>query len=280
MAAQPLAAAVRQHVRLGLIRPITFPDGSQAEVCHQHADDTSLHVLGLQDVTATIQGPVNTFCAASGAVINISKTTAMDLTPLDPFSGAHQPTGITFVEPAHPIKHLGIHLTANGDLNARQTYEAILATIQARINRWSARSLTLLGRAHVAKQVLAATFTYHATFVRPPKDLLGRLSVLIRSFVAGAPPGTRGMLFPSRYVHALTPDEGGIKMVDVEAMVTGLQAKIVPRYLEPEDLYWKRLVAMRLKQTDIQRSLAYGARILFIDRPLRLLDNLPERTQA
>ena len=49
------------------------------------------------------------------------------------------------------------------------------------------------------------------------------------------------MLFPSRYVHALTPDEGGIKMVDVEAMVTGLQAKIVPRYLEPEDLYWKLL---------------------------------------
>ena len=40
------------------------------------------------------------------------------------------------------------------------------------------------------------------------------------------------------------------------------------------------LVAMRLRQTNIQHSLGYGARILFVERPLKMLDNLPEPTRA
>ena len=56
--------------------------------------------------------------------------------------------------------------------------------------------------------------------------------------------------------------------------------KIKSIFLEPEDLYRKRLVVMRLRQTDSQHSLGYGSRILFVERPLKLLDNLPERTRA
>ena len=45
IAAQPLASHLRRQSQLGIIRPITMPDGQPAPVSHQHADDTSLHVL-------------------------------------------------------------------------------------------------------------------------------------------------------------------------------------------------------------------------------------------
>ena len=56
-------------------------------MCHQHTDDTSPHVLGVDDVTATIQGPVSTFfCSLRGFYkFPIFKTIAIDLTPDDSF---------------------------------------------------------------------------------------------------------------------------------------------------------------------------------------------------
>ena len=45
IAAQPLASHLRRQSQLGVIRPITMPDGQPAPISHQHADDTSLHTL-------------------------------------------------------------------------------------------------------------------------------------------------------------------------------------------------------------------------------------------
>ena len=70
---------------------------------------------------------MNNLCSFRG-FYTIFKTIVMDLTPIDPFSskmtifsGAYQPIGIILVVPAHPFKYLGLHLTANGDLNAALT---------------------------------------------------------------------------------------------------------------------------------------------------------------
>ena len=45
IAAQPLASHLRLQAQLGVLRPILMPDGQPAPVSHQHADDTTLHVL-------------------------------------------------------------------------------------------------------------------------------------------------------------------------------------------------------------------------------------------
>ena len=49
---------------------------------------------------------------------------------------------------------------------------------------WSARGLSFLGRVHVAKQVLAASLWYHATFQQPPKQLLQQISRQLSQYVA------------------------------------------------------------------------------------------------
>jgi len=45
---------------------------------------------------------------------------------------------------------------------------------------------SFLGRVHVAKQVLAASLWYHASFQRPSEQLLKQLSRQLRRFVASA----------------------------------------------------------------------------------------------
>ncbi len=44
------------------------------------------------------------------------------------------------------------------------------AGVFLRVRSWARFDLSYLGRLHVAKQVLANTFCYHATFVAPPPD--------------------------------------------------------------------------------------------------------------
>ncbi|KAL3149643.1 hypothetical protein ABBQ38_15517 [Trebouxia sp. C0009 RCD-2024] len=54
LAAQPLASHLRRQCQQGVIRPITMPDGQPAPVSHQHADDTSLHVLEPRDAQVAL----------------------------------------------------------------------------------------------------------------------------------------------------------------------------------------------------------------------------------
>ena len=72
-------------------------------------------------------------------------------------------------------KNLGIPLSTDPDAAARTLYTAILQRLDRRIARWSGFRLSLLGRAHVAKQVLVSVFTYHGTFVPVPADILRQL---------------------------------------------------------------------------------------------------------
>ncbi len=115
-----------------------------------------------------------------------------------------------------------------------------------------------LGRVHVAKQVLAASLWYHASFQRPSEQLLEQLSQLLRKFVASAqqashnddavalaqdysqssaqlPSAASGAaLFPGELTSSLPLSKGGVGLVHVPTQVQPLQAKVISRLLEPE----------------------------------------------
>ena len=57
LAAQPLASHLRHQAQQRIIRPITMPHGQPAPVNHQHADDTTLHVLQPSDAQIAFGGP-------------------------------------------------------------------------------------------------------------------------------------------------------------------------------------------------------------------------------
>ena len=159
--------------------------------------------------------------------------------------------------------------------------------IKAKARHWSARGLSFLGRVHVAKQVLAASLWYHATFQQPPKQLLQQISRQLSQYVATAQhhnhsdaalalaqgnsqdsaalpaPAPSAALFPRVLTSSLPPAQGGVGLVEVPTQIQALQAKVVSRLLEPERLAWKVFQLHHLSSAPHTRALAYGATILF-----------------
>ncbi|BDA45595.1 probable LINE-1 retrotransposable element ORF2 protein at N-terminal half [Coccomyxa sp. Obi] len=141
-----------------------------------------------------------------------------------------------------PSGDLGVPLSRQPGAAATALYSAILRKVEVRIARWSGFRLSLLGRAYVAKQLLASMVTYHATFIPVPSQLEKRLCTALHTFVAANRPvlgGTSARLYPGKDTCFHAVKDGGIALVDLRAQILALQAKVVSRLLEPEQLAWK-----------------------------------------
>ena len=179
------------------------------------------------------------------------------------------------------IRHLGIPLTAgNQDAAISALYGKKLHSVCARVRHWARHKLSLLGRLHVAKQVLASTLSYHATFLPPPPDKLAAISRVISGYVIAG-----GLLDeadttplrhrPSRYVASLPRDMGGLSLVDLEAFGHALRAKVAAMLLHPRRSAWKRLMSAAFQRACpgigvrvlLQQTRCYGAAAA--DRHLR-----------
>nr|BAA25763.1 reverse transcriptase [Chlorella vulgaris] len=242
LARAPMAAHARMLAGQLAFQPIRLPSGEPAPVMHQHADDTSVHAR-TPGMLRSCWGPsVGLHCAATGARLQRSKSQALGLAASAISPGPIQSRGVTFAASSDGVKHLGIPLSTQPAAAATALYTAIIEKVEARIARWSGFRLSLLGRAYVAKQVLASMVTYHATFIPVPQDLLQRLCRAIHTFVAAnrpVTPGAAAALFPSKDVCFRAAAHGGIALVDIKAQILALQAKVVGRLLEPEQLAWK-----------------------------------------
>jgi hypothetical protein len=249
---QPLAAAVRRLQQQGVMRPIML-HGQPAPVCQQHADDTSLHGAGPQDVAAALQGPVELHRQASGARLNLAKCKGLmfgDQRSVDPDTRICSVCQVTFPPPQEPIRHLGIYMGTDAAAAATKTFQRVLGSIRSAAAHWRQVQLTYLGRAHVAKQVLAAIAVHHATFVSPPRPLLRSIVAVISAFVADATladgEGGGGIGHPARHVASLPWEDGGVSLVDFEMQMQSLQAGVAVRLLHPARHPWKELLRRRL----------------------------------
>jgi len=122
--------------------------------------------------------------------------------------------------------------------------------ISAKVKHWAAQGLSFLGRVHVAKQALAASLWYHASFQRPSEQLLKQLSQQLRKFVASAQQASHGddavasaqdcsqgsahlpsatpgaALFPGEPTSSLPQSKEGMGLVHVPTQVQALQAQV------------------------------------------------------
>ncbi|CAL8465738.1 g5274 [Coccomyxa elongata] len=207
LATQPMAAHARRLAQQQAFQSIRLPSGAPAPVMHQHADDTSIHARSTTDA----QWPR---CRHRSHLRSTGGEREALGTPLSN-------------EPADAATAL---------------FTAILQKMEARIARWSGFRLSLLGRAYVAKQVLASMVTYHATFIPVPEHLMARLCRALHTFVTANRPvigGTQAPLFPGKEACFRAPKDGGIALVDIWSQISALQAKVIGRLLEPELLAWK-----------------------------------------
>jgi hypothetical protein len=88
-----------------------------------------------------------------------------------------------------------------------------------------------------------------------------KLQTLIKGFVLGnkllaeEEVTLRGSSRPSIAVMSLPKEQGGIGLVDVEAFVTALQAKVAARALHPAPALWKDMLAWAVRRAFPQQGL-------------------------
>ncbi|BDA46021.1 probable LINE-1 retrotransposable element ORF2 protein [Coccomyxa sp. Obi] len=242
LATQPMAAHARRRAQQLAFQPIRLPSGDPAPIMHQHADDTSIHAQSPSDAQVILDTTVDLHCAATGSKLQRSKSQGLGLGSFSHLEGPDAATGVTFVAQDASVMHLGVPLSRQPEAAATALYSAILRKVEIRIARWSGFRLSLLGRAYVAKQLLASMVTYHATFIPVPSQLEKRLCTALHTFVAANRPvlgGTSARLYPGKDTCFHAVKDGGIALVDLRAQILALQAKVVSRLLEPEQLAWK-----------------------------------------
>ncbi|BDA47098.1 Transposon TX1 uncharacterized 149 kDa protein [Coccomyxa sp. Obi] len=242
LATQQMAAHARRRAQQQAFKPIRLPSGDPAPIMYQHADDTSIHAQSPSDAQVILDTTVDLHCAATGSKLQRSKSQGLGLGSFSHLEGPDAATGITFEAQDASVKHLGVPLSRQPEAVATALYSAILRKVEIRIARWSGFRLSLLGRAYVAKQLLASMVTYHATFIPVPNQLEKRLCTALHTFVAANRPvlgGTSARLYPGKDTCFHAVKDGGIALVDLRAQILALQAKVVSRLLEPEQLAWK-----------------------------------------
>lgn len=252
IAAQPLAARLRQLQAAGQVDALVLPDGSAAPPSHQHADDTTLHAKTPSGAAAALELAVQPFSRATNARLNTAKSQGLLLGGHDSEQArvvAQGLTGVPFVPPGQHLRHLGVLLSVGDPAGARKAmFAKRLAGVQFRVRNWARFDLSYLGRLHVAKQVLASSLYYHATFVPPPDDVLGAIVGCIDTFVGLGrlvePGEPEGLLrsFPSAAVESLCHEDGGLRRADIPAQVMALHGKVAAMLLHPRRHPWKVLM--------------------------------------
>ncbi|CAL5220132.1 g2089 [Coccomyxa viridis] len=209
LAVQPMSAHARQLATQQGLHGLRLPDGQASPFLHLHADDTTVHASTPADAQAVLDGSIALHVDATGARLQRSKSIGMGIGSLQHLVGPDQATGITFSAAGTSVRHLGIPLSTDAGRAAETLYADILQRLHTRIARWSGFRLSLLGRAHVAKQVLVSMFTYHGTFIPVPEQLLRQLCTAVYTFVAANRPVVAGAahLHPSRDVSSRAVDQ-------------------------------------------------------------------------
>ena len=255
---EPFTAYCHHLVRSGALHTPVLPDGTPAPPVSHHADDTHLLVTD-----ADVDGPVVNealalFCRASNARIHPSKSKGLVFGAHRPIVGPHPPTGAEFIDPASrdPPRHLGVPITADLQLAAELCYETRRAKLQGIAVKWRQYGLSMVGRAHIAKQVLGNALSYHFSFVPITPEQLSRLQLVMDDFTAWSPhPEDISLagqghvrLLPTRVVACLARPEGGIGHVDLKAASSALMAKTLAQLAQPGWRPWQRLLRGQLAQ--------------------------------
>ncbi|CAL8461716.1 g1247 [Coccomyxa elongata] len=170
---------------------------------------TSIHARSPGDAQVILDTSVDLHCAATGSKLQRGKSQVLGLGSLSHLAALDAATGVTFAAQGASVKHLGIPLSKESADAATALSTAILQKVELQIARWSGFSA----------QRMSPNRALH-TFVAANRLVIG---------------GTQAPLFPAKEACFRAAEDGGI----ARSQISALQAKVIGRLLDPEQLAWE-----------------------------------------
>ena len=191
------------------------------------ADDMTLFVRD-KPSHCTLFDTVDLFSTYSGLKVNPDKTEILLLGNME--AGSSE-LGVN--EISRVIKILGVNFTFNHSLFYKLNFESIENSLRGLLKGWSWRGLTLLGKVRVIKSLAIPKILYRVILISNKKEFIKKIYTLLYSFVWNGKDKVKRKAF-------INPiEKGGLKMPNIESMISAQRIICIKGYLSTNPASWK-----------------------------------------
>ena len=185
----------------------------------------------------TLFDTIDLFGTYSGLKVNHDKTEILLLGNMDVSCSELGVDEISKV-----IKILGVYFTFNHSLFYKLNFESIKKFLRGLLKGWSWRGLTLLGKIQVIKSFAIPKILYRVALISNKKEFIKKINTLLYSFVWNGKDKVKRTAF-------INPiDKGGLKMPNIESMISAQRIICIKRYLSTDPAGWKIFLDFYLKK--------------------------------
>ena len=140
------------------------------------------------------------------------------------------------------IKILGVHFDYNNVSRKKANFDSVLKSIKQVLNMWKWRGLTLIGRIQIVKSFAIPKFMSKASLIPVSNELIKEVNKELYSFI------WKGKDKVKRAALINDIEDGGLKMLDLESMISAQRVMCVKRYVENFESPWKYVLDFYLKK--------------------------------
>ena len=198
----------------------------------QYADDTTC-VLKDEKSASYLFNVLNNFSSVSGLKLNVSKSQALWLGS----KRLCRDKPINLSWPTNPIKALGVYFSYDTVQAQNMNFNPKINEIKTLLNIWRMRNLTLAGKIILIKTFALSKFTYLASVIHIPDNIIQQIDKIIFSFL-----WNKGNGFVKKSSIIGDIDEGGLRMVNVKSFFAAQKIKWISKYITTESAPWKTLL--------------------------------------
>ena len=226
-----------------------FITGKEVRIT-QYADSTTIFIDGTRSSLCAVTEIFHLLEKSSGLRVNYSKTSIFPLGPLAA-GKPHFLNEFSFAWTLGPVNVLGITFDANRDNLFHLNYTPKLSRLKNKLNLWSTRDLTPIGRITIIKTfALSQLIFLFQVLPNPPSTFIKELETYLFRFIwSGKPDKIK------RTTLINTLDQGGLGATHIASFISGLKCTWVKRYIDNTNSAWKLFFDFYLQN--------YGKKFLF-----------------
>ena len=143
------------------------------------------------------------------------------------------------------MKVTGIIFSFDKQLQIEKNYENTVEKIDATLNLWKRRGISLLGRIQVVKTFAFSQIRFLTNFVEPPLEKIEQIKKKIFSFIWDNDTG-RGKI--KRDTAIADYDQGGLRVPDTDAILDSQKIMWIRRYICSSYHPWKAIFKRQLEK--------------------------------
>ncbi len=244
IAMESLACKLRQSKK---IKGIRLPN-EKYEHCRAcvslFADDITIFTKDKNDIQEVLL-ILKEFELFSGLRLNVHKTEALWIGSNK--ANQAKPFGLNWKCGQNElIKSLGVYFSNKKPLSEiEENWIGKIELINKMINSWKNRHLTIVGRIAIVKSLLASQFTYIASIVSLPDNVVNEINTILFKFIWNSNEKVK------RKTLIADLQNGGLKMIYFPHFEKSLKVAWIKRILNTDAASWKNIPLLEFQLNDL-----------------------------